>query len=191
MRNMRTVVWPVVFVSLLFALGNGASLRSQQLQDACDKLSFPVEVEQLLAAKFPSWRVLRIGDLADPHDRELWLKGNPKECPGIAAGHFESKAHVSYAALLIPRDLGRPGYRLVVVTTDRKGQYRAVVLEKSDNPIPRAEVVYRVPPGKYFDAQRLRSVQLALDGIQKERMEAGATLYYWKGGQYHRLIVSE
>lgn len=52
-------------------------------------------------------------------------------------------------------------------------------------------VISRVPPGKYSDSLNTRSIHTALDGILLEWMQAGADLFYWSGGRYQKLNVSE
>jgi hypothetical protein len=79
---------------------------------------------------------------------------------------------------------------LVVAVQKGTSASRTVVLERWDKLEPTL-VVFRVPPGKYWDAERIQSVETELDGIILETPEVGATLYYWHRGRFKKLIVSE
>jgi hypothetical protein len=68
----------------------------------------------LVNKKFPGWRVKATSDL-EAYDKELWVKEHPKECPGIAVGHFEDPNQVAYGILLVPNSAAAVGYKLVVL----------------------------------------------------------------------------
>ncbi len=184
-------MWRQILAALMVSWGGAICEAAAARTDPCDPSSVPKAVRQALTATFPSWRVMRTADLEDPYHRELWLKAHAKECPGIAIGRFATRVAHSFAVLLIPTDPGKPGYKLVVFSTTQQGRVRAVVMEEVDYPIARSQVISRLPPGRYFNAERTRSVRLTLDGILIEQMEVGASLYYWSGGAYQRLAVSE
>jgi hypothetical protein len=123
--------------------------------------------------------------------RELWEKSqNGKDCPGIAIGHFENKLSVSYVLSLVPKNGENLGFRLIAFNPIQNGNYVDKIVEKSNEP-SNPQIVYKVPPGSYSDAEETTSVLLLNDGFQMEEMEKGALLYYWKGGRFHHLIVSE
>ncbi len=161
----------------------------QAPKDPCDDTVLPGSASKLISEKFTSWRVLRLSDL-EITAQNSWLDSKEgKNCPGIAIGHFETKSDVSYAMLLIPREQKITGYRLVVVS---KNQVSYSVRTLSKNNVATSPlVIYKVPPGKYSDADEHESVQLILDGLQMEHMERGAILFYWRSGRYRELIVSE
>src|SRR5258708_4896383 len=62
----------------------------------------PSDAKLLLEQRFPNWRPKVLSDLHS-YDKKLWLEMHPKECPGVAPGHFEQPDRVAYAVLLIPK----------------------------------------------------------------------------------------
>ena len=160
-------------------------------KDPCENTVIPKEVLQLVTDRFPSWHVLRFSDLY-PDRQEDWLRSQYREqCPGIAAGHFETKASLSHAMLLIPNDKTKNSFRLVVVHS-KHGRLDLKVL--IDAPCHNCrwhdEVVYRLPPGKYEDFYQEKTIVLTNEGFQWETSK-GAWLFYWKKGQYHKIITSD
>jgi hypothetical protein len=178
-----------VFMTMITILLSATVLAGQLPKDPCEVGLLPVPVKELLAQKLPSWRVLRLSELS-AEEQELWLKRKDgKKCPGIAVGHFETKTRDAYAVVLIPSDLKTPDFQLVVVNLE-KGAYQ---LKELIPPGPPANfpIVYSLPPGKYSDAERTSSVDLALDSFQVEWMFVRAILYYWKDGRYNELVVKD
>src|SRR5947207_6647418 len=68
-------------------------------------------------AKFPGWRPEEVSDLGTD-DHQLWLEAHPKECPGIAVGHFKDPSAVSYALLLLRESNPAGGYKLLLDAVD-------------------------------------------------------------------------
>lgn len=171
-----------LFLFTSIGLGEAAS------QDPCDIVTLPVPVNQLLTKKFPGWRYVKLSDL-HPENQELWLlSGHGKDCPGIAVGHFQSKKDLSFAVGLISTKMGQPNFKLVIVNRE-EGAYRHIVLVEPEH--PGFSVISRVPPGKYFDNEKGKNVELVLEGVQLEDISKGAILFYWKDGRYEELVVSE
>jgi hypothetical protein len=52
-------------------------------------------------------------------------------------------------------------------------------------------VISIAPPGKYSDFEGVKSVEVKLNGIYVVWLEKGAQLFYWSGGRYHRLQISD
>jgi len=52
-------------------------------------------------------------------------------------------------------------------------------------------VIRKIPPGRYSDAERTRSVRTRFDGIALEKLEAAGTLYYKTKSGFRRLDISE
>jgi len=160
-------------------------------KDFCANPPLVEPVKKLLSLKYyQRWRPIALGDLPKPHQR-MWRRSlNRFNCPGIALGHFERRKELAYAFSLKPRDPRQTGWRLIVISKTRKGTYRDRVLGQTDEPVP-PYVIYAVPPEEYTDAFETESVRLRLDGFQVEEMESGAMLFYWKGGRYRSLILTE
>ena len=180
------------FVSLTQVCLIAFSAISANSTDPCTNTRFPKKVLNLIVRKYPRWRILRLFDLPEPHQHK-WLGGDyATNCPGIASGHFLSSTESSFVFSLVPRNKKTEGYRLVVVSKDRvkEGQYAGTVIDQANEPV-NPQIVYTVPPGKYSDQSGTETVELALDGIQVEEMEKGASLFFWRDGQYRRLQVSE
>jgi hypothetical protein len=126
-------------------------------------------------------------------DQQLWLKAaHEKECPGIAIGHFETVDKLSYAILLVPKSEPSGGHKIVVITKGPTGDaYTWKLLDHAEGQTYSGLVISKAEPGKYSDWENTKSIQMKLDGIYVEWMEKGAQLYYWSGGRYHKLQVSD
>jgi hypothetical protein len=146
-------------------------------------------VQQLLEKGYASWRYERVSDLPEEYQK-MWTTHNPKDCPGFAAGHFINLENLSYAVLLISGSGQSVSSKLLVVNRTKKGTYAATVLTE-EKTTQHYEVVSRVPPGAYSDPEGGSSVRLRLDGVLLEALEVGSTLYYWRNGRFHSLVLSE
>jgi hypothetical protein len=95
---------------------------------ACDVL--PTEAKSVLEHRFHDWRLKSVSDLSG-YDKKLWLETHPKECPGIAVGHFEQPDRVAYAVLLVPKSKSTGSYKIVVLnkTSD---EYMVTLLDRAD-----------------------------------------------------------
>jgi hypothetical protein len=157
----------------------------------CSATVLPSAASELLKVKFPSWRPKQLSDL-DPDDRQLWLKAHDKQCPGVAVGHFENAEETGYAVLLVPGEKPTGGYKLVVLSTSKSGQgYTANILDQAEGETYSGLVMSVAGPGKFSDFESTKSVQLKLDSIYLEWIEKGAQLFYWSGGRYRKLQVSD
>jgi len=167
-------------------------VSSGQAKDTCRTSSLPPEPQVLLDRQYGNWRPKRVSDLS-PDDKQLWSKAHPKECPGIAIGHFEKPDQLAYAVLLVPKSQSSHGCRIVVlskVATD--DSYAAKVLDQGDaQDSDSGMVISTAPRGSYSDFERTTSVQVKLDAVNVEWMEKGAVLYYWAHGEYRTLQTSD
>jgi hypothetical protein len=166
-------------------------------QKPCDGSDLPAPIQALLKDKFPSLRPKQLSDMSDD-DQQLWkkVKGKSSDCPGIATGHFEIKDQLAYAILLVSKQEPNAGYKLVVFTKDANGDsYSAKLLNQVEGSVEQIDssglVISRAPPGKYSDALNSKSIQLNLDGILLEWTQGSADLFYFSGGKYLKLSVSE
>ncbi len=160
--------------------------------ESCAVEALPAPIGELLRDKFVRWRPKQMSDM-EADDQQLWLKGpNPKDCPGIAIGHFESANSLSYAFLLVPKSEPSSGYKIVVISKgSTKDAYDWKLLDHAEGQTYSGLVISKAEPGKYSDWENTKSIQIKLDGIYVEWMEKGAQLYYWFGGRYHKLQTSD
>ena len=163
--------------------------------DPCDISVLPKEIQTNLEKNFPDWQPERLENLYED-DRQFWSRAHPRDCPGIAIGHFELKNELSYAVLLISKpDRKRTGFRVIAFSRNGpSAQYVShlvlrwnigLLYQGSD------EVIQTVPPGHYDAAMNRKNADTDLDAILCATMEKGAAVYYWRNGSYHELITSE
>ncbi|MFI5304193.1 MAG: hypothetical protein ACHQYP_05285 [Nitrospiria bacterium] len=182
----------VLFISMLIVTLFIASnlFGNEDSNDPCSIKLLPSSIQDTLRNKFPDWHVVTMKDLGKD-DQELWKKSlNGGNCPGITLGHYEKSAYLSYAISMVPSRANITGNRLIVFSPNSKGTYKERYLEKyngSSSPL----VVYTVPPGDYQEVEEGKRITLFKEGFQWEAIEQGATLYYYQGGKYHQLLVSE
>jgi hypothetical protein len=179
--------------AILLGVFNLASLSTSiaEIPPGCDGTTLPTPIRDLLKSKFPQWRPKQVSDM-DADDQQLWSKAHEKACPGIAIGHFERANGDSYVMLLVPKTEPSSGYRLVVFSKGSSGDaYTWKLLDQADGQTYSGLVISKAEPGKYSDFDHTKSIQIKLDGVYVEWMEKGAQLYYWSGGRYHKLQVSD
>jgi len=179
----------VLSAASVLAIASVLPLAAQVSRD-CNETTLPGAAREVLKAKFPSWRPKQVSDL-DEDDRELWLKAHDKECPGIATGHFERADKSAYAVLLVPKANPTSGYELIVLNAPQGRGYIARVLDQAKGQTYSGLVISALAPGKYSNFEDTQSVVLKLDGIHLEWIEKGAHLFYWSGGRYHKLQISD
>jgi hypothetical protein len=190
---MKTSLTTIVLLGIVGVLSvTSVPAPASQAPSLCTEPLLPTAVNELLKAKFPSWRPKQVSDM-DADDQQLWLKGpHGKECPGIATGHFESAGSLSYALLLVPQSNPSGGHKIVVFSRDAaKDVYMWRLLDHAEGQTYSGLVISRAEPGKYEDWEGKKSIQIRLDGLYVEWMEKGAQLYYWSAGRYHTLQVSD
>jgi hypothetical protein len=185
---MRRLMLASVFAFLV--LPGVFVLRAQETAQACSDSTLPEGVRAALASQYGDWRIQATRDLEAQYQK-AWVKKRPAACPGIASGQFEGRAALSYAVLLIPREKGKQGYRLVVFDPSGKDSFSSAVLEQSDNYIPSDSGIFRVDPGLQFDEEKFSTFKLKSDGIYLETLDKGGFIYYWKHGRYQRVLESD
>ena len=167
-------------------------VSSGQGKDACQISSLPSGAQVLLDRQYGDWRSKRASDLG-PDDKQLWSKAHPKDCPGIAIGHFEKPDQLAYAVLLVPKLQSSHGYRIVVLSKVATGDsYTARVLDQGDTQdSDSGMVISAAPRGSYSDFERTTAVQVKLDAVNVEWIEKAAVLHYWAHGEYRTLQTSD
>jgi hypothetical protein len=142
----------------------------------------------VLDQRFPGWRPKVLSDLHD-YDKKLWLEMHPKECPGIAEGHFESSDRLAYAVLLVPKAADRAGSKIIVLGK-AAGEYAVRLLDQAKG-TDDGLVISKAPHGRYSEFGDAKSVRLTLDGVNVEWLEKSSTLYYWSKGKYQNIPTSD
>ena len=193
MKN--TVCFAALRYAYVVALVTTGFTAQTRAADPCNASVLPTEIQIKLEKNYPDWQAERIENLYED-DRQFWIKAHPNDCPGIAIGHFESKAELSYALLLISKpDRKRSGLRILTFSrTSPSTSYVAHLVSKWDTGSfyeGSDQVIASVPAGHYEEAMGPKKVQTDLDGIWYEVMEKGAILYYWKDGRYYELVTSD
>lgn len=64
-------------------------------------------------------------------------------------------------------------------------------MEKGRNKFVERIAVSSTPPGTYSGAESSPTVELKMDGIVVEALEAGSIIYYWSNGRFKKIIASE
>jgi len=153
--------------------------------DRCDLL--PLQAKGLLDQRFPDWRPKYLSDLSG-YDKKLWLETHPKECPGIAVGHFEQPDRAGYAVLLVPKS-GHTASKIIVLSKG-SDEYAVRLLDHAEGSTS-GLVISKEPHGTYSEFGDTKSVRLKLDGVNVEWLEKSSVLYYWEHGKYRSIQTSD
>jgi len=177
----------LLLATLIAALAIGLPAHAQS---TCADAVLPPQARALVNKQFPKWRVKATSDL-EPYDKELWLKEHPKECPGIAVGHFENLGQLAYGLLLVAKSAAGVGYKIVVLAKSQTGDSYVVRTLEDDRGSDSGLVISKVSHGQYTGFDTTQSVQLRLDGLEAEWLEKSSVLYYWRNGRYQTLETSD
>ena len=167
-------------------------LSLAQVKNSCRTSSLPSAAQALLDRKYGDWRPKAISDLG-ADDREFWVEAHPRDCPGIALGHFEEPDRLAYAVLLVPKSELNHGYKMIVLSKLPTGDtYAARLLDQADGEYSNSGLaISTAPRGSYSDFEDTTSVRLRLDAVNAEWIGKGAVLYYWMHGKYQTLQTSD
>jgi len=167
------------------------SLLAEQTSASCSENTLPAPLSALLKSRFAAWRPKQISDL-DSYDQQLWRKAHPKQCPGIAVGHFERVDQIAYAILLVPKEKSAGGYKIVVFDPSPSGDgYTSKLLDHAVSEAAPQLVIATVPPGKHSDFEDAKSITTRQDSVLVDWIEGAAVLYYWSGGRYRTLQAAD
>lgn len=182
----------VRIILLVAAFGTQTSAAIFEIPAATNcSTVLPTPVHKLLTSQFKEWRPRQLSDL-ESYDQKLWLKFHPRDCPGVAAGRYQSGDELSYAVLLVSKSTPNNGYKLIVVSKNRaQGTYSWKMLDSATGQVNSGTVVSTVKPGKHTDFERGKSVTIKSDSIDLQWLEQAAVLYYWSGGRYLKLQISD
>ena len=188
---MKTLVISLTLMAaLLLALVSVLASMAQEPM-ACEASIIPTGTQTLIGTKFNGWRPKRLTDLG-ADDQELWKKAHKDECPGIFTRHLESADRLAYVVLLVPKSDPTGGYKVVVLEQEQpNGAFSFNILDHSESQTYSGLVISSAPPVKYSDFDGMKSVEVKLNGIYVEWLEKGTQLYYWSGGRYHKIQISD
>jgi hypothetical protein len=180
---------PSFALATVLALGTGTAA---QAANPCRTETLPSNARHLVDSQFPGWRIKTLSDLAG-YDHDLWMQTHPKDCPGIAVGHFEDPNQTAYGLLLVPKSAGETGYKLVVLAkSGTDDTYSLRILDHAEQAgADSGLVISKAPPSRYSDFDTTQSIRLKLDGIEAEWIEKASVLYFWRNGKYQTLQTSD
>lgn len=179
----------VFFVTAVFLATMCA--HAQAASQVCADSALPDGVRAVLASEYGSWRIKTFAD-REPDYLKAWTAKRPTECPGIVAGHFETRDDLSYALLLIPRDETKSGYRFLVYSRrSNKGAFSATVLEQDDKETSGSPAIFHLDPGPAFNLEKFAAFKLKSEGIYLEFFEASGLIYFWKHGHYEHVFEQD
>jgi hypothetical protein len=182
MRRLNLIL--TIFIVVL------TSGLSAQAQSGCADVVLPPQARLQVNKKLFEWRIKLLSDL-EAYDKELWLKEHPKECPGIAVGHFEDLSQMAYGLLLIPKSTAGIGCKIVVLAkSEAEDSYSLRILDQESGD-DSGLVISKVPPGRYTGFDTTQAVRLNLDGLEAEWLEKSSVLYFWRNGKYQTLATSD
>ena len=166
-------------------------VSSAQVKTACQTSTLPSGAQVLLDRKYADGRLKDVSDLG-ADDQRLWVTAHPKDCPGIAIGHFETADQLSYAILLVPKSESSHGYKIVVLAkVAADDRYVDRVLDQNAQASDSGMVISTAPRGSYSDFEGTTSVHLKVDAVNVEWIEKGAVVYYWEHGKYRTIQTSD
>ena len=164
-----------------------------QVTTPCDIQRLPEAVRKHMRQKFPGFRPTLPSD-GDEFLQNIWREKFPDECPGILSGRFRSPTQLSYAVLLLG-ERPKPGQVLVVYDPIGGGLYRPTVLQQAGGDL----VLLKAPAGDYeypggdpnAKPPFTTTIKAPMEGIILEAPERGALLFFFAGGKYQSMIISE
>jgi hypothetical protein len=169
-----------LWLSVVFCL---SAIPSLATPSAC---TLPQPVQAVLDDKWRGWRLLQLADLRSD-DQTLWREHpqNGKLCPGVNQGKFDG-LHTGLVFTLVRNS----EEQVVIVATPGGDSYTTTVLSKPVK-VPYFSVVNVFPPGRYKDFYTGRATQIRADSAAVEAIEASVTLFYFEGGRWKSLLISD
>src|SRR6266566_4932370 len=160
--------WMLLRLQLIALVLAFTSISAAQ-SNSCEVL--PSDATAVLNQRFPVWRPKHLSDLSG-YDKQLWLETHPRECPGIADGHFEQADQVAHAVLLVRKASHTASYKVVVLNKGSNG-YAIRVLDHAESSADSDSglVISKEKSGTYTGFDDSRSVHLNLDGVNVEWLE--------------------
>jgi hypothetical protein len=151
------------------------------------KAAIPPDLAKEIKAAYPGWKIVDLSSLIED-DKTLWVEKHGRVCPGVVKGNFDASKRSQYALVLMRRQ-PQLEVKLLHAVKSEQAKYRLTVL--SESPATRAPVVFKAPPGNYYDAEDPKTaIKISTDVIIFETIEAGATAFYFLDGKPQQLEIS-
>ncbi len=179
----------LVLIVVLVAFQAAATAAEQSQLDSCVP-ALPEQARQVIETKYSNWRILVASDL-NKDDQEIWSRTHRGECPGITSGRFVPASKADYAVLLVNKKSAHREVQVVVVRSSTSSAYEATTIY-SNNQVTNYPVIHTSKPGKYHNFHdRTKFVQIESDVLIYEHIESRALAFYYKGGKFLRLVISD
>ena len=140
----------------------------------------PSDVLDYLRAQ-PGWKILQVGDLVSD-DQALWNQYHRDLCPGMTQVDFDGSGRKFHALALLRRSNGQLLEKVVVFRLGKHGLEEHILSEAG--PASRADVIYRVGPGKTHEWDSTKEFFVPHDSLVYEHMESAARQYYYSRGKF-------
>jgi len=185
--SRRGLVLTILLVT--FQAAAIAAEQSQSVLDFCVPV-LPEQARQVIETQYTGWRILVVSDL-NKDDQEIWSRTHRGQCPGITSGRFVSSSKADYAVLLINKQSTPRETRVIVIRSNASSAYEAMTIY-SNNKVTNYPVIHTSKSGKYHDFHdRKKFVQIDSDVLIYEHIESRALAFYYKGGKFVRLVISD
>lgn len=150
----------------------------------------PDGVQDVIRRMQPLWNIVRLADLRGDA-RRLWMAKRPTDCPGVVTGQFFERGQDAQAILFYSTRKSSALERLVVVQIANGRAESQTADEWRREPGEPVTVVWKLGPGKYTSGDGSKKIQITRDAIALELIPEGVILYYWSGGRFQNLTLTE
>lgn len=155
----------------------------------CGDSSLPSEVHDLLLSRFPGFQVVVPKDL-DSDESQEWQARKQDGCPGYVHGKFGPSV-AGYAISLIRKSSPTEAHQMLVFLREDAKGYSVRVLSPSSKVEAHTLVVSVGASGEYHPVGGGRSIKIHWPVILYEAIDAGIEGYYFSGGSWHSVLLSE
>lgn len=178
-----------LFAPLVACVNADTAVTTGKQESTCASL-LPKDLSERLAATYIGWRVLERSDL-NVDDQTIWdQQWGSKECPGVAIGNFRDLNKLDYAVAIVHKTDSLREEKLLFADM-RSKPYRVVELH-SEKIASNFAVVRKGLPGQYKDVyDRTTAIDIRIDTIIYEHIEASAIAFIFRKGAFEKLLVSD
>lgn len=166
-------------------------MSAAHAESACNYLS--EDLDKILQTE-PQWRILDIQDLNED-DQQLWRQHHKDQCPGMVAVNLTGNGSIYYALALIQHEAeNRLNEKLIVATTHKNKVSKHTLSPSSNIAFTNAAspfVVRKVLPGRFHDLKTDREISIRHEAIIYEKIEATATLFFYKKNRLRSALLFE
>ncbi|MGC2617435.1 MAG: hypothetical protein WA414_00250 [Acidobacteriaceae bacterium] len=151
--------------------------------------ALPAAADMVLQQHFPHDQIVDLSSL-NAGELAAWTNHHRTDCPGIAHATV-SPGMIGYAMSLVHRVSPDDAIETLVFLRQTPEGYGITILSSPQQSSGHTSVVSTAPPGAYrnWDTGRTRTLHTTV--ILYEAIEAGITGYYFAGGTFHSIPLSE